>query len=224
MTLILKYKDYCIGSATTLTEPQIKHLISCFKAAEKPAEGILSGRIATKTTRLNGVGRVMIKPYFRGGLIRHINKRTYLKIGKSRSRAEFEMLEHVRRIGIKAPEPVAYVLQGSLLYRAWLITKRINSAITLSELGFTDPAAARRVLPEVAEQVRILSSHGIHHVDLHPGNVLVDTKGHAYLIDFDRAKSGVHNLEKLQKRHVKRWKRAADKYGMPGFVRNALEA
>lgn len=224
MTKTIKSGRYLIGSADALTVEQLRHLQSCFENAEKPSEGILSGRSSSLATSLQGFGPVVIKSYFRGGLIRHVIKRTYLGFGNSRSKAEFDMLQHVRRIGVNAPEPVAYAVQGRLFYRAWLVTKQIRDAESLSDLGFSNPEKARKSLPEIAGQINILIRHGIHHVDLHPGNVLIDSKGHAWFIDFDKAGKGVLNKQRLRHRYMERWERAADKYRLPSFVRKVFKA
>lgn len=224
MTVIQRYLAFRFGSCDGLHSSQMEKLVQSFNSPVKETKAILGGRMQVQNHKLDRIGPVVIKPYFRGGLLRHINKRTYLGIGKARSRAEFEMLKCVRQLGINAPEPVAYAVEGRLLYRAWLVTKQIPNAVTLAELCFAGPARAQKVLPEVARQVQILIRHGIHHVDLHPGNVLVDDKGLCYCIDFDRASSGVHNSERLKQMYTKRWKRAADKYGLPEFVKKALEA
>lgn len=222
MTIVQDHRGLKFGSTGGLSASQMDQLIVNFHGPAQKARGVLRGRTQVQVAELEGTGPVVIKPYFRGGLLRHINRRTYLALGKTRSRAEFEMLRHVRQIGINAPEPVAFAAQGSFFYRAWLVTEQIPDAVTLSQLCFSEPERARRVLAGVVRQMEILIDNGIHHVDLHPGNVLVDRGDRACLIDFDRAKTGVHNKGKLRLRLVKRWMRAADKYGLPGFVRNAL--
>ncbi|MCF8111163.1 MAG: hypothetical protein K9J85_06705 [Desulfobacteraceae bacterium] len=223
MTIFQKYRSFRFGSPGGLPALQMDKLVEGFHDPVDQAESVLGGRIRTRAFELEDAGPVVIKPYFRGGLLARLNKRTYLGIGKARSRAEFEMLQLVRRQGINAPEPVAYAVKGGLLYRAWLVTKQIPGAVSLSELSFTDPEKAEKVLPAVSEQIGKMIRLGIYHVDLHPGNVLVDTGGRAFLIDFDKAGSWSGNRGKLKQRYVKRWKRAADKHGLPGFIRDALE-
>ncbi|MFW6052476.1 MAG: lipopolysaccharide kinase InaA family protein [Desulfosalsimonas sp.] len=223
MTLVQKYRSFRFGSPGELLASQMDKLVEHFHNPVQEEKSVLGGRIRTGVLELEDTGPVVIKPYFRGGIMARLNKRTYLGIGKARSRAEFEILRFVRRHGINAPEPVAYAVKGWLLYRAWLVTKQIPDAVSLSELSFTDPGKAEKVLPAVSEQIGKLIRLGIYHVDLHPGNVLVGPEDRAFLIDFDRAKSWSGNHERLKQRYVKRWKRAADKHGLPGFIREALE-
>lgn len=222
MIVSQNYRSYRFYSSQQLDSPQLEALIRRLQAPPGKSQGVLGGRIQPETMELDRIGRVVIKAYFRGGVLRHINKRTYLGLGKARSKAEFEMLQHVRVLGINAPEPVAYAVKGSLLYHAWLITRQIPEARPLSELCLTQPSEAEKILPSVAEQVGILVSAGIYHVDLHPGNVLADARGNAYLIDFDRAKTGIQNQQKLIQQYVHRWKRAAHKYRLPEFVSDCL--
>ncbi|MFW6080857.1 MAG: lipopolysaccharide kinase InaA family protein [Desulfosalsimonas sp.] len=224
MTLVQYHRGLKFGSPGGLSVSQMDRLILSFHEPARKTQGVLRGRTQVRTAELEGTGPVIIKPYFRGGMLRHINKKTYLALGKTRSRAEFEILQHVRQIGINAPEPLVFAVQGRFFYRAWLVTGQIPGAAPLSELCLSEPERARRVLPGVVRQIEVLIHKGILHVDLHPGNVLVDRRERAWLIDFDRAETGVKDKRRLRQRLVKRWIRAADKYGLPGFVRNAIEA
>ena len=55
----------------------------------------------------------------------------------------------------------------------------------------------------------------ILHVDLHLGNVLVDSNSRVYLIDFDKARYSIQNKDKLRDKYLRRWRRAVIKHRLP---------
>jgi hypothetical protein len=107
--------------------------------------------------------------------LRYVVKRRYLKLGSPRCRHEFELLQNVRNLGIAAPEPVAFAYSGILYYLGWLITRAIEQPKSLVHLANTDTGTAQKVMPLVIEQISKLVQHRIQHIDLHPGNVIVDS-------------------------------------------------
>jgi len=215
MTVLQTRRQYRIGSTDGLTDSQIDLLIEAFHAAGKNPAGILNGRTQIQTKELPVAGRVVIKAYHRGGILRHINRRTYLGTGMPRSQAEFERLQHVRKIGVNAPEPLAFAVRGRILYHAWLATRELAGARPLSAISLDSPRAAAAVMPPVIEQIRRLIQSRIHHVDLHPGNVLVDPESRVYLIDFDKSRISRSPAPALACRYRRRWQRAVVKYGLP---------
>jgi len=74
----------------------------------------------------------------------------------------------------------------------------------------------------VSSQVSALIEHGILHVDLHPGNVLVNPEGRLFLIDFDKARL-YKNSRGLKDKYLRRWRRAVDKHDLPPFLYYKLE-
>jgi 3-deoxy-D-manno-octulosonic acid kinase len=101
------------------------------------------------------------------------------------------MLLRVRGLGVSAPEPIIFAYKGSFLYKAWLVTREVERSQSLFHLaqegslkGGLDAVA---ITEKVAELVIRLIMSGVKHVDLHPGNVLVDEHGDVFLIDFDKA-------------------------------------
>lgn len=151
----------------------------------------LSGRGRTVRLLLNGIGRVVIKHYRRGGVLGRVVSHRYLRLGATRCENEFQMLLRVRAMGVSAPEPILFAYRGSLLYKAWLVTREVERSKSLFQLaqeggvqGGLDPVA---ITEKVADLVTRLIVNGVKHVDLHPGNVLIDEHGDVFLIDFDKA-------------------------------------
>ncbi len=223
-TMIIRntYQSIEIGTLEAISSKRLEALTLGFREPPKAAADPLSGRVRSHCIFIEDLGSVIVKPYFRGGILRHLNRRTYLKAGKPRSVAEFEMLFLVRTFGVNAPEPFAYAFQKKyvVFYHAWLAMMEIPGTITLGELSRTDPSRGRWVLPELEKQINLLWDYGVLHVDLHPGNVLVDQMDRVYIIDFDKAKTGVTNRAGLAEYYVNRWRRAVSKHGLPEFLHN----
>lgn len=227
MAIKENYMSFIIGSTERLSDTQKQVLVREFQRSPEVSQNLLSGRMRPHIAEFEEFGKVVIKHYFRGGILRHVNRRTYLKIGKNktRSRNEFDFLNQVREMGINAPVPVAFALRtrGIFFYHAWLVTKKIPGAETLADLSRTAPERAEMVLPEVASQIKMLACQNILHVDLHPGNVLIDAKGKVYIVDFDKARRYPKTEMRLIEYYLKRWHRAVVKHELPLFLHEQIK-
>lgn len=223
MTTLQTFDKYRFGSHSGLSPGQMRTLIEQFQKPPADAPDMLAGRLRAHIVEISGIGRVVIKHYLRGGVIRHVNRKTYLGLTMPRSRSEFELLDHVRRIGVPAPEPVAFAVRGHLLYRAWLVTREIPDAQSLARICISDPGRAEAATATTGLLMQRLIAHGILHVDLHPGNVLVDANDSVFFIDFDKAQTGMKNQDRLRARYRQRWRRAVQKYQLPAFLNTQLE-
>jgi 3-deoxy-D-manno-octulosonic acid kinase len=202
----------------------LEQLVKLFNAAENTVDAVLGGRTSVKRVQIPELGSVVIKYYARGGLIQYFIKRRYLKWGKTRCQIEYEILNKVRNLGISAPKPVAYAYQGKLFYRCWLITKEIIGHQTLAQLSLDAAEQAYSVIGQVADQIMTLINNRIHHVDLHPGNVLLDSHNHVFLIDFDKAHISTIKKNILQNKYLNRWKRAVIKHQLPEILNELMQS
>lgn len=223
MTVFQKHRTYRFGSAEGLTEAQMDTLIRYFNVADQPVEGVLNGRTRIITKELPPYGRVVLKSYYRGGILRHFNRRAYINIGIPRSQAEFMRLQYVRQIGVNAPEPVAFATKGRLFYHAWLVTKELPGARSLASVATETSKLPGDAITRTAAQINRLIHYGILHVDLHPGNVLLDAENRVYIIDFDKARITSAPAERLARRYCRRWHKAVVKYGLPEEWDKALQ-
>jgi 3-deoxy-D-manno-octulosonic acid kinase len=207
--------SYHFGFSLSLTESQLRTLIGLFHQPNPAGVALLEGRTAVTPVQLDGVGAVVIKHYRRGGLLRRVIRRRYLKTGKTRAQREFEMLKLAASSGINVPQPIAYAHRGRLFYMAWLVTRAIRQPLTLARLSVQDEKKCTAAMQSVIEQIAALIQNDIWHVDLHPGNVVVDAAGKVYLLDFDRGRIGHANRQQLKKLYLTRWLRAVKKHGLP---------
>lgn len=222
MTLNRTTDSYQFGFSINLTESQLHVLKALFHIPERAGASVLSGRAAATPAQLDGVGSIVIKHYRRGGLLRHFIKRRYLRFGKTRAQREFELLAYIGALGLNVPEPIAYAHRGRLFYLAWLVTREIKESITLAKLSLTDERRAHRAMTPVTEQISRLIDHGIWHVDLHPGNVLIDHKDRVFLLDFDKGRIGQRNKRKLKNLYISRWQRAVKKHKLPKMLSDMI--
>ena len=120
---------------------------------------------------------------------------------------------------LNLPPPPPQNRKKNFFYHAWLITREICNARTLTTISITEPDIAAMLMKDLEQQVDILVQHHIHHVDLHPGNVLVDPADRLFLIDFDKARTMPQNRMKLKEKYIQRWQRALLKYRLPDAIR-----
>ena len=214
--------SYHFGFSLNLTEPQLRTLADFFHHRDPAGVRVLGGRTSVSQLQLDGIGSVVVKHYRRGGLMRHFIKGRYLRIGKTRSQREFELLNIAGTLGINVPQPIAYVHSGRLFYRAWLAARAIKEPMTLASLSLNDEDEARRAALSAVEQIALLIQNNILHIDLHPGNVVVDDRRRVYLVDFDKGGLYRGSRKNLIDRYMGRWQRAVVKHRLPEMLSNIL--
>jgi len=212
------HDSYHFGSPLDLTNQQLKQLIRYFNLPKDIINSALGGRTSITVARPEGIGSVVIKYYRRGGAIRYLIKKRYLKCGKTRCQIEYELIQKVRSLGINAPEPIAFAYRGRLLYQCWLVTREIQDHQTLAQMSRSNEAQARMVKKEFVKQISMLIKNKILHADLHPGNVIVDNQNQVYLIDFDKGSVFPRGKNELRTRYLRRWNRAIQKHGLPEML------
>jgi len=181
---------------------------------------VLGGRVKPLRAELEKIGPVVIKRYLRGGLVSSVNKKYYFYSKKTRAEHEFNTLASMKKAGVNVPTPIAHVSRGTVFYQAWLITREIKAADNFAEICRKDPKKALLIMPEICENIDRLLKNSIHHVDLHPGNIIVNGKGMPFIIDFDKACHYNGDREKLKKKYKQRWQRACSKHDLPHEISN----
>jgi 3-deoxy-D-manno-octulosonic acid kinase len=153
-------------------------------------------------------GDWVLRHYHRGGFPARFNRDLYLWTGLERSRPwrEWRLLAGLYKEGLPVPQPVAaQVRPFGPFYRGDLITRRIPDSGSLAERLAAD-GAERIPWSELGRCLRRFHAKGVFHADLNAHNLLLDSSGGIYLIDFDRGERRVPakawqgaNLERLSR-------------------------
>ncbi|MCP3921836.1 MAG: phosphotransferase [Desulfobacterales bacterium] len=207
-----KYNSYYFGYRD-IEDDEFAKIVEKLEHDSLSSSEVLSGRGAVTNIDLYS-GSVVIKSYKRGGLLRHFNKETYIRTGIARNESEFNSLITASEIGINVPKPVAFIRKGSLFCRYWLIIEEIKNHQSLTKISNNDEKRTRSLMKNLMVQVGKLVENNFYHVDLHPGNILVDSSDNVYIIDFDKAHKTMLNQNALTEKYTERWIRAVKKYNL----------
>ena len=118
----------------------------------------------------------------------HHSSRLQALLDGARARREFAALRALEHAGLPVPHAAAVraTAQGWELELAAVAGAR--SLRELLDLGETPPGGWERLVPRLGRLLARLLRLGWEHGDLHPGNVLVDGGGEAWLIDLAAAR------------------------------------
>lgn len=209
---------YLITSERPLTDEQAQIICAAISGSAEAKAEVLGGRAGGISVDLPSFGRLFIKKYVRGGIRRFILADRFASGGVRRAAKEMEMLKVAGSLGVNAPVPVACIVERRPLRRVWLAMDEIVGARNLVPLAEEDEDLVHEVMADVARQVLLLVKNNILHVDLHPGNVMVDNRKKVFLLDFDKAARVKLNSERLRDLYLRRWRRAVIKHRLPPFL------
>jgi 3-deoxy-D-manno-octulosonic acid kinase len=186
-------------------------------AAGQPRAKELVGRgpvyaVPAPTPGPDGRERWTVRRYRRGGVASLFLHDRYLGLGVSRPMRELAASQHARAAGIRTPAVVAGAVYSTPgFYRADLVTELVPDARTLGNEVFharaQSPARSEQALTCAGRLVRGLARAGMLHVDLNAGNVLLDRRDAAWVVDLDRcgiysgreARLGTSMLRRLER-------------------------
>ncbi len=133
---------------------------------------------------------LVLKHYYRGGLVAAVVKDRYLgfDIEKSRAFREWRLLKKMAGLGLPVPAAVAARVEKSwFFYRADLITEEIKQAQTLADVLSEKNIDAGR-WQNIGACIKSFHQHNVYHADLNARNILLAGDNHdVYLIDFDNS-------------------------------------
>jgi len=217
-----KYKNLLIGACAELSAPVLEEISGSTSLPSLQQQGPLSGRGYISRVNLSKIGSVIVKRYTHGGVLGIFNKCYYFHCGQYRPFLEMSLLKKIMAMGVNIPEPIAFIVKGHIFYKAWFITKEIEGKKTLAQLSLEDETRTRTVMPRIGEQIKILIKNKVCHIDLHPGNILVDPNGNVFIIDFDKAYFYKGMMNSLRDYYLCRWRRAVIKHALPEYLSEFL--
>mgnify|MGYP001818029866 FL=1 len=132
---------------------------------------------------------MVLKHYYRGGLVASFLKDQYLgfDVENTRSFKEWRLLKQLREFDLPVPEAVAArAVKGPAYFRADLITEEIEDARTLADILSAEslPAVSWQ---QVGACIKRFHARDVYHADLNARNILLTAAGKIYLIDFDNS-------------------------------------
>jgi len=210
--IVETFQKYRLGLARSLSPHARQQLLELLGTPASAATDPLNGRAQAQFLTLPSLGSIVVKHYMRGGLMRYVSRRRHLRRRSCRGELEFRMLKSLHEAGLPVPKPLGWAESGRLFAKTWLFLAEIPRAKTLAQLDQSDPTQSLELIPKIHALIDRLIELNIHHVDLHPGNVLVDEQNDVYLIDFDKAAHVTYSPSDLRQRHFRRWNRAIAKH------------
>ncbi len=130
----------------------------------------------------------VLRHYWRGGLVGKFLSDQYFYIGLEKTRVfqEFALMMQLCEMGLNVPKPItAKVTKHGLIYRGDIITQAIEGAQSLLDV-LKKRALTADELIKIGNTIAQFHSSGVYHADLNINNILFDSTGAVYIIDFDR--------------------------------------
>lgn len=157
------------------------------RAATRDASAPTAGRGGARFID-TPLGGVLYRPYLRGGLVARFNRDRHLWQGAAGTRCfvEMRLLDELRALGLPVPEPLAArYRRAGLFYRAEIVLRMIHGARTLADNVVRMPGAVE--WEAVGSTLARFHAAGVDHADLNAHNILFDSSGNVWLVDFDRS-------------------------------------
>jgi 3-deoxy-D-manno-octulosonic acid kinase len=172
-----------------------------------------SGRGAVLIVR-RGPETWVVRHYHRGGLVARFVADHYVWSGLDGTRAfrEWRLLHRLRAAGLPVPNPIAaHVYRTGPIYTADIITSYLPDTRKLSAF-ISEDAVPGHCWRQIGKMIRGVHAHGVDHPDLTAHNILLDTRGSLFLVDFDNAR--VKPAGGWQRAGVERLKRSLRKVAL----------
>lgn len=158
-------------------------------------------------------GEAVLKRYYRGGMMAKVNRALYLFTGYENSRAfrEFRLLQTLHKKSLPVPEPLAVLCEksGSVFARMALMTRMLPDTETLAEKEKLK-SLSKESWQSIGKTLKKFHARGVFHADLNANNILLNTAGRVFLIDFDKCHIKQPNTS-WQNKNIQRLKRSLEK-------------
>lgn len=160
-------------------------------------------------------GKVVVRPYRRGGLVRSLTTRTYPN--EERFKEESEVHRALWELGFPTVEPLGYAFRSHALGVEGLFFSAFVEALPWPTVF--DRTAV--LLPQFKKLLDALADWGLRAPDLNATNFIVDVEGRLLALDWDRAR-WVRPGPGLRKAHLQRLLRSMDRLQAPLGIRTMI--
>ncbi len=133
--------------------------------------------------------KFVLRHYYRGGLIGKLvtDKFSYQNVLHSRAMQEFALLRQLRRYELPVPRPLAaHYCHSGLYYQSDIMVELIPGARDLATLLAAAETLNEAQWQQLGSLIGRFHQHGVYHSDLNCHNILLDSEGCFWLIDFDK--------------------------------------
>ncbi|WP_165312548.1 3-deoxy-D-manno-octulosonic acid kinase [Vibrio ziniensis] len=152
-----------------------------------------------------------LRHYRRGGLFGKLVKDHYWFSGwqKTRSIAEFQLLQVLREAGVNVPRPIAArAVRNGFSYQADLLSEKVPNAQDLVDI-LKQGALSAEMYQKIGVEIRKMHDAQVNHTDLNIHNILIDDKQQVWIIDFDKCQQQAGddwksaNIDRLKRSFLK---------------------
>lgn len=194
----------CLYDQTLLPDFCLEMFTANFWQQQNAILGSATGRGTAWFIRHSKTNMVL-RHYYRGGLIGKLIHDSYVFTGLMNTRAakEFVLLKQMQEWHLPAPTPVAINIERTgLTYRADILISLIDGASDLVGLLSTTTLPDALWI-EIGHCIQQFHQHNVYHHDLNAHNIMIDCNNKVWLIDFDQgkvmAKAGQWQDDNLQR-------------------------
>lgn len=201
---------FLLGNTTALPELSSNYFNEAYWHNNNQLMGSSQGRNRAWFVSLNQ-HEMVLRHYYRGGLIRHISQQTFFgfSIIQMRSIKELYLLTFMRSQGLLVPKPLAArVCPQGWRYQADILLEKIPNAIDIYSKLFTRSMTAQ-MWQHLGQTIARMHELGVDHTDLNCRNIMLDTQQQFWLIDFDKCQRRLNGS--WQDKNLQRLKRSLQK-------------
>ncbi|MEO7774950.1 MAG: 3-deoxy-D-manno-octulosonic acid kinase [Steroidobacteraceae bacterium] len=133
-------------------------------------------------------GQLLLRHYFRGGLVAKLSRDRYLWRGENATRPfhEWRLTHRLHRAGLPVPAPIgARYLRHGATYDGDMLTEFLPQTESLAH-RFVAGTMRMSSWIAIGRMLRRFHDFGLCHADLNAHNILLRDEEQAFLIDFDR--------------------------------------
>ena len=132
---------------------------------------------------------MVLRRYYRGGLMAKLSKDSYLFTGykSARASAEMIMLKAMHEMGLPVPRPIAAIVERTGLFycKNAILIERIENAVDAFQ-SLAENVWTTEMWFKLGQLIRRFHVKGVYHSDMNIHNILLDNVGNFWLIDFDK--------------------------------------
>lgn len=226
------FSKYFLQTATEKDKEILSAKLLGFVSEENFSKATI-GRGSVEEYAINNKN-IFLRKFYRGGLLSKIISNTFFHLDccqnsfclNYRPFREMQILELLNEYQIPSPKPIAAFVKTNLaniFYQAAIATEKIEDAKNfldlVKEYQRNPDSHLSRQITETSYKAGIIAYKileiGVFHVDLHLGNVLINSKNDIFIIDFDRAKNITPQFKSIFRFLIKnRWKKSCTKYNI----------